>query len=171
MRTSDISPTAAALFARHVTHADCAGGWGWGGFVDRKGYGRMSVTLANGKRTTVGAHQVSYMLHRGDVPEGLELDHLCRNPLCSNPLHLEAVTHVENVRRGRIARGADHYQAQKTHCVNGHPFDEANTLRTGRRRHCRACQRAAVARHRQKRLASMRISKADLVDWLSGAAS
>lgn len=64
----------------------------WQRHLDENGYGRAS------RRTL--AHRLYYERARGPVPEGLELDHLCRVPACVNPDHLEPVTHVENIRRG-----------------------------------------------------------------------
>ena len=76
----------------------------------------------------------------GPIPEGLELDHLCRVPACVNPLHLEAVTHAENMARGiRFDVGAA--QRAVTHCPKGHPYSEANTYRYAGERACRACVR------------------------------
>ena len=86
------------------------------------------------------------------VPEGMELDHLCRNRACINPNHLEAVTHRENCLRG--ASPPAHF-ARQTHCVNGHAFDETNTyLRhdgQGKRK-CRTCAREHMARASRRRL-------------------
>lgn len=100
--------------------------WLWCGQVSNKGYG--VVCLDNRKQP---AHRVAYMLLVGPIPDGLELDHLCRVPLCVRPDHLEPVTHAENQRRMGIAR---------THCIHGHPYTPENTYRApnGRRR-CRAC--------------------------------
>jgi len=70
--------------------------WEWAGRKDVNGYGVLDV----GGRPVV-AHKIGYELIHGPVPTGLELDHLCRNPPCVNPLHLEAVTHKENISRGR----------------------------------------------------------------------
>ncbi len=81
------------------------------------------------------AHRVMYALVVGDIPPGLTLDHLCRNPRCVNPAHLEAVSHRENVLRG-VAPSA--LNARKTHCVNGHEF--APRLADRDRRRCSACR-------------------------------
>lgn len=80
------------------------------------------------------AHRLMFELHRGPIPTGLQIDHLCRQPLCVNPDHLEPVTSAENTRRGK---------ALITHCPAGHPYDDANTYLaerpTGSARHCRTC--------------------------------
>lgn len=70
--------------------------WAWQGSRDADGYG---LTSANGQRAR--AHRLYYIERCGDIPDGLELDHLCRQPDCVNPDHLEAVTHAENMRRGK----------------------------------------------------------------------
>jgi hypothetical protein len=111
------------------------GCWIWQGAPNSEGYGRLKV---GGKR--VYAHRWMYEQHRGLLPEGLTLDHLCRVRLCCNPAHLEAVTLAENKRRGESLNAKN---ARKGECVNGHPFTEANTYRrpdTGARQ-CRACKR------------------------------
>lgn len=102
----------------------------WMGQVNQNGYGRIRI----GTRK-FGAHRVSFETFVGPIPEGLVLDHLCRVRNCINPLHLEPVTQVENVRRGA--------QATRTHCLRGHPFDAANTYTYRGSRQCRACRRVA----------------------------
>lgn len=105
--------------------------WWWIGARNDQGYGRLGV----GPRGAgmVYAHRFAYELFVGPIPDGLEPDHLCRNPPCVNPSHLEPVTHAENIRRGLAVRVA---------CPHGHPYDEENTYRTpaGHRR-CRTCER------------------------------
>lgn len=71
-----------------------AGCWVWTGCRLPSGYGRISIG-----RETFNAHRVSYELFVGPIAHGLEIDHTCRNKSCVNPAHLEAVTHVENIRR------------------------------------------------------------------------
>lgn len=85
------------------------------------------------------AHRVAYELVIGAVPDGLHLDHLCRNRWCCNPVHCEPVTIGENLRRGAGPTGINR---RKTHCVKGHPFDAENTRinRDGTRR-CLECAR------------------------------
>lgn len=83
----------------------------------------------------VPAYRFAYEFLVGPIPDGLELDHLCRVRLCVNPAHLEPVTHAENNKRAGVA---------KTHCKWGHPYNEANTYRRRDRpgnRQCRVCAR------------------------------
>jgi hypothetical protein len=100
-------------------------GQGYGQFYDRRG------GAAHGK---IAAHRWSYEWHIGPIPPGLHIDHLCRNRLCVNPDHLEAVTPIENLLRSE----GNH---KKTHCPKGHPYDELNTYRTpAGGRICRTCR-------------------------------
>jgi hypothetical protein len=113
--------------------------WLWTGTKSDTGYGNIYI---DGSKQL--AHRVAYELLVGPIPEGLDLDHLCRIRACVNPDHLEPVTRRENCLRGRrsklLQRGTD-TNARKTHCPKGHPYDEANTSIRGGRRHCRACHR------------------------------
>lgn len=108
--------------------------WLWTGAKSVDGYGILRM-----KRRTAYMPRWSYELHVEPIAEEHEPDHLCRVTACVNPGHLEPVTHRENVLRGESPFAIN---ARKTHCVHGHPFDEANTAFTaaGYRR-CRACTR------------------------------
>lgn len=109
------------------------------------GYG----SFWDGQRV-VYAHRYAYAQHAGAVPAGLDLDHRCGNRACCNPAHLEPVPHAENVRRGRGGAA----QRAKTHCPQGHPYDEANTYHHPRgMRRCRTCQRDTHQRFRARRRA------------------
>ena len=121
------------------------GCWVWVAAI-RGGYGGFRV----GEKL-VSAHRYAYERWVGLIPEGLELDHLCRNPLCVNPFHLEPVTHCENVRRGE---GATTVNAAKTHCVHGHEFTPENTRVYRGSRRCRTCHAAAAARYRARKAAA-----------------
>jgi hypothetical protein len=110
--------------------------WLWEGCKDRLGYGEVCYRGGNRK-----AHRRSYELLVGPVPDGLELDHLCRNPSCVNPAHLEPVTHAENVRRGISGSVNGARQAAKTHCKRGHPYSAENTRTHRGMRQCRTCKR------------------------------
>lgn len=128
----------AGRLAKRTSPEPNTGCWLWTGNVDRNGYGKMMN--AAGRRDWV--HRVSYEHHVGPIPDGLELDHLCRMPCCINPRHLEPVTHATNIARG-VSPSA--INGRKTHCRRGHPFNPTNTiarLSRGRpARGCRACRR------------------------------
>ena len=118
------------------------GCWEWHGANTGTGYGQVRHDGRNQL-----AHRVAFEHYIGAIPDALELDHLCRNRACCNPAHLEPVTHIENTRRGRHARGGHHHNGAKTHCPAGHPYDEANTYWTpSAGRQCRACRRERGAR-------------------------
>lgn len=118
--------------------------WNWAAHKSRDGYGRFSL---DGR--PVEAHRVAYELLIGPIPDGLVIDHLCRNRRCVNPDHLEPVTNAENIRRGAVAHAARAKQMAKTHCPKGHPYSGGNLrIHPNGGRACRACARAAEARYR-----------------------
>lgn len=116
--------------------------WDWVARKDRDGYGAIKAN-----RKLWRAHRLSYELHVGPIPSGLQLDHLCRNRGCVNPAHLDPVSSRENTRRAPHVTGPL--------CKRGlHERTEANTYRSPAGvPACRACHAAAVQayRHRQRR--------------------
>jgi hypothetical protein len=134
------------------------GCWVWTGAKSHGGYGKL---CAGGVGNYMGAHRWAYIHLVGPIPDGLHLDHLCRNPPCVNPAHLEPVTCRENLLRG-VGPSAQH--AAKTHCPQGHAYDEANTYvkpRTGIRV-CRACNRQRDRERASRRRDQERAANADL---------
>jgi len=89
-------------------------------------------------------HRVIYEHLVGPIGHGLVLDHLCENRSCICPDHLEEVTLLENIRRGRTGQ----HNAQKTHCKNGHPLSGDNLYQSGRGdRGCRECRKISQRRY------------------------
>ncbi len=118
------------------------GCWEWTG-VTVNGYGRFLFTTGK----TVRAHRFAYELLVGPIPDGLQLDHLCRNRSCVNPVHLEPVTQQENLRRGNPGK----HWSDRTHCDYEHPYDEANTImRSNGTRVCRECGRRRMKEYRAR---------------------
>lgn len=110
------------------------------------------ASVADGDRT-VRLHRWSYEHHVAPIPEGLELDHLCRRRICVRPSHLEPVTHAENVARALAATGAA--IAVRDACRHGHPYTPQSFYRSASGKPvCRPCRNAAVAAHRSRKRAT-----------------
>ena len=117
--------------------------WGWDGNHNWKGYAQFDRS---------GAHRYAYELHVGPIPEGLQLDHLCRNRWCINPEHLEPVTNQENSRRGNTGKTVSGAARLRTHCRNGHELTPENTWKHGHgSRLCRICRAAWEKEYRLKK--------------------
>lgn len=115
----------------------------WEGRNNGNGYGRITV----GGRQLM-AHRYLWEQKNGKVPDGMQLDHLCRNRSCVNLSHLEVVTCKINVLRGV---GPTAQNARKTHCVNGHPFNGENLAVYKGVRRCRTCERKRGAEYKIRR--------------------
>lgn len=159
--------------AKRIEPEPNSGCWLWTGAVQGRRphiYGKISVTLnkgingskpikgADGKfqskpgtkerflQKHMGAYRWVYEFFHGSVPPGLQLDHLCRTPLCVNPAHLEPVTAKVNMRR---------WMDLKTHCINGHSYTPENTYWEKKGRSCRKCRRIASAEYRNRQKAGV----------------
>lgn len=127
-------PIADRLWPKVVWQSN--GCWNWTGKVSVRGYG--TIRIKKGSKWGQGyAHKIAYELVRGIVPNGLEIDHLCKNKVCCNPSHLEAVTHLVNSRRAMV----------KSHCKHGHEFNEDNTYIT--REGWKMCKKCNAERQRR----------------------
>jgi hypothetical protein len=123
-------------FESKITRQD-SGCWEWTACKIKTGYGR--VQMKEGPKL---AHRIIYELLVGPIPEGLTLDHLCRNRSCVNPSHLEPVTMRENCLRGT---GPTAINARKTHCIRGHIL-----LLKGKQRICKECPAEFSSSYREK---------------------
>lgn len=110
------------------------GCWLWGGAISGRPGNQYGHVRWAGKVSRI--HRVVYEMLIGPIPEGLDIDHLCRVGICCNPQHLEPVTTKIN-----YARGVGHPNRYKTHCKQGHEFTPENTYTFRRMRHCRICNR------------------------------
>jgi hypothetical protein len=137
-------PSMQERFESKVLRSRPSGCWLWAGaHFQATGYAIFNVpSPSDGRWRPATAHRVAYQLYVGPIPNGLHLDHLCRNRGCVNPAHLEPVTQQTNILRG-YAPCAVSVRANK--CHRGHEFTAANTYvrnRNGRiKRDCRACMR------------------------------
>lgn len=118
--------------------------WIWTGGCFASGHGRARV---DGRQTT--AHRAAWLQLVGPVPDDLHVDHLCCNPPCVNPAHMELVTCGENVLRGTCPAALN---ARKTHCKRGHPLEGENLrILVSGNRNCRECERKMQRQRRARK--------------------
>lgn len=127
-----------------VNTDDC---WLYAGQKNSNGYGQLRL-WEKGNHLNLSAHRLMYEKYKGEIPPKYEIDHLCFTPPCINPDHLEAVTRTENIRR--TVRAGRNNQQKKTHCPQGHEYNEANTEHRYGFRYCIPCHRARY--HKKKEL-------------------
>lgn len=121
-----------------------SGCWLWTAYCNENGYGQFFFNKKQGL-----AHRFSYQHFVGEIPDDLELDHLCRTRCCVNPAHLEPVTTAENIRRGVMNERRKQQAASITHCPAGHPYEGENLQTWRGMRACKECKR-------QRQLAKIR---------------
>jgi hypothetical protein len=139
-----VGATEAERFWLYVDKSPLTGCWHWTGGKDRGGYGDFRNTVG----AHVRAHRYAYESLVGPIPDGLQIDHLCRVRHCVNPSHLEPVTARVNTLRSKAPSARN---AAKTECKRGHPFDHLNTaFQSDGRRSCRACNLEHGRNHRKR---------------------
>lgn len=128
-----------------ISKKDC---WVWKRARNNFGYAQIRKNYK-----VVYVHRLIFETIKKKIPKGIELDHLCKNPPCVNPAHLEPVTHAENCARGNQGQ----WQKRKKFCKAGHPYSKQNTIflilnnqKKSRVRICRICK-LSNGRERQKR--------------------
>lgn len=151
-----------------LSRADASGCRLWTGCIDRFGYGKFGWHTEGESL----AHRAAYKIWVGPIPDGLEIDHLCRVRHCINPGHLHVVPHAVNV-AASVRRPEMHRNTRKTHCKRGHPLSGGNLLLraiSGRQvRQCRACVSAAK-KQSDRKLRAIRLA-ADPVGYRAAHAA
>jgi len=135
-----------------------SGCWEWQSAKSVKGYGLFTLPPKTRRvHKSQRAHRIAYELLIGQVPDGLTLDHLCRNPSCVNPLHLQPVSIRDNILRGN---GHTAQNARKTHCPQGHPYDMFNAYQIpSGGRGCRICRTSGHRRLTDRRRSARAIAR------------
>ena len=106
-------------------------------------------TKENNKSVLRGLHRLVYETFYGEIPKNYQIDHLCKEPSCCNPKHLEAVTQIENLSRSDVWN----YHKSKTHCAKGHEYTPENTYyyNDNKSRQCKTCQKVRDKNYKLKR--------------------
>lgn len=117
----------------------------WTRCLDKCGYGKFRSSDMRGETLV---HRAAFKLWCGEIPDGMEIDHICKTRNCINPKHLRAVTHAQNIATGDYK--TNHRNAVKSRCSRGHEFTPENTIvrstKIGIARACRECRRLTRAR-------------------------
>ena len=140
-------------FLRHV-RVSKLGCWLWQGALtqapDGGGYGKFWWSIEQPHSL---AHRAAWQLYRGEIPEGMTIDHRCNVRRCVNPAHLQVLTMRENILRGN---GWAARNARKTSCANGHPYTPETTgTQKGTGRFCRICRRQDYKRYHRRKAAGL----------------
>lgn len=155
-----ISNTLERRFYENVNKTETC--WIWTGWKNKRGYGSLHT---GPKKKQERAHRISVVLSGREIPEGMYVDHICKNPSCVNPDHLRVVTPRVNALENSEAPSAKN--AKRTHCMKGHELtpDNVNKKLYGMYgwRHCRTCQmvRASEKRKQEKLLPNWPEIRAD----------
>lgn len=118
--------------------------WLWYGCKNQGGYGQISI-----KNIPRLAHRITYEIFKGDIPRGLEIDHLCRVRNCINPDHLESVTKTENNRRAQPFRASLYTHS----CGDRHLKGDNLYISPNGDRNCRECNLKSVLKYQRKKVA------------------
>lgn len=122
------------------------GCWEWTRTLSEDGYGKVPIS---GSRYG-SVHRISYQIAKGEIPDGFELDHLCRNRRCFNPDHLEPVTRRTNVVRGLLPGMMKRKAVSQTHCKNGHLLFGENLVLQGPEKKFRVCRICRAERQKRR---------------------
>ena len=112
--------------------------WEWTGNKDKDGYGVFFLLRRNRR-----AHRVSYYAYKGDIPKGFVVHHICKNPGCVNPNHLEVRSIYDNL---MDSNNVGAINKRKKYCKNGHEFD----VKYGKQRYCSICEKEKGRRLREE---------------------
>lgn len=151
-----VDPAVWARFSKKVDFDGPNGCWVWTGCRSTDHKGEKTYGSFYYREHMMRAHRLTYEWFVGPIPDGLQIDHLCKNKGCANPAHLEVVTQRENMLRGSQIQRAREWAARITHCPHGHSYAEYGFDDNGHRK-CRQCSRIRQRRY-SERLRALRVA-------------